>query len=412
MRRALAPNFTLDYTGAIDPWIETLRHQGFSALGTEFSNYNPPYLYLLYIGTKLPIHHDLIVDKIIAGSFDLLLAAGVAGIVYRLRGKLFLAAIGAIAALFIPEVFLSSGMWGQADSTYTTFLVWAAFFLLKKQDIGAWVMFAIAFAFKLQGLFFLPWMALAFIFQKHRWRAVGIGVLTLLATYIPALVAGRSVSSLASIYIAQTSAQPELTALAVNLYQWVPSSFFATVYPAGLFFGVGIVAILCPLYLRHGATMTGPWMLRIAAAIGVVVPFVLPEMHDRNFYPGDVFVVLCISVDRRYIVPAVATQFTALCAYSPILRGSQIISFQTASIVQLAAVVMVVVLSFPAAFNPRLVGGDPEAKGIAEGLGDSSISSSLAADATGLVTTVSNAFGVKRPGERWSRTKRRLTRPF
>ena len=52
---ALALRYTLidfksvDYYSSLKPWYLALHSQGFSAFATDFSNYNPPYLYLLYV---------------------------------------------------------------------------------------------------------------------------------------------------------------------------------------------------------------------------------------------------------------------------------------------------------------------------------------------------------------------------
>ncbi|HPU02673.1 MAG TPA: glycosyltransferase 87 family protein, partial [Rhodoglobus sp.] len=196
VRFSLGPLSTGDYTHFMKGWIEVLREQGFAAFGTSFANYNPPFLYLLYLFGLLPIG-GLAVVKVIAALFDFALAAGVAAIAYRLRGSMIVAAFAGVGALFIPEVLINSGMWGQVDATYTAFLVWSVYFVLARRDIPAWVLFALALSFKLQAIFLLPWLAVAFVLQKHRWRAVAIGAGVFLLTYVPALLAGRSPGSLA-----------------------------------------------------------------------------------------------------------------------------------------------------------------------------------------------------------------------
>ena len=64
-----------DYLGKVSHWYNFIRSNGFSAFATNFSNYNPPYLYLFYlvirsdpdlptvIGAKIP---GLICDFICA----------------------------------------------------------------------------------------------------------------------------------------------------------------------------------------------------------------------------------------------------------------------------------------------------------------------------------------------------------
>jgi Gpi18-like mannosyltransferase len=317
IRRYLVPEVNPNYTDFLRPWVEHMRRDGGKSLGEDFANYNVPYLYVLYLGSVTPFS-ALHVVKAIAIIFDLFMAIGVAAIVFHFRRNAMLAAVAAAVTLFLPEVFLNSAMWGEADSSYTAFLVWAAYFIVARKDIPAWVMFSLALAFKLQAVFFLPWILLALIVQRHRIRAALIGIVVFFAVWVPALVAGRSLHSLAEIYVTQYKYSSSLTLQAANIYQWVPNTMSRYIHPAGIFFGIGIVALLGLVYLRRlrGLAQTEIWLLQVAAAFGVLVPFILPAMHDRYFYPGDVFAVICALVIRDYLVPAIALQFTAIIMLS------------------------------------------------------------------------------------------------
>lgn len=363
MRVALAPDVSRDVAHAVGPWLDTIRSGGFSALGGSFANYNPPYLYLLYLGSLTPLS-DVAVVKTIAAVFDLALAAGVAAVAYRVRGSIAIAAVAGVGILLLPEVFLNSAMWGQADGIFTALLVWSAWGLLTRRFTLAWVLFALAFSVKLQAMFLLPFIALAFIVQRHRWRSVLIAVGALLLTYVPALIAGRSVGSLASVYLDQVGAKKLLAVGVANMYQWIPSKFYPTVFPAGLLFAVAVVALLVALYLRQAPPPeeSGPWLLRVGAAVGVLVPFILPAMHDRYFYAGAVFTALCVLVDRRYLGPLVVLQFTAVMAYSPFLWGATVLPYWAVAIPQLGAVLWVVWLSMPRGFASGATPVDRDAR--------------------------------------------------
>jgi Gpi18-like mannosyltransferase len=364
MRYALLSNYTLDFTGFGHPWIQTIRHGGFKSLGGSFSNYNPPYLYLLYIGTLLPGLGDLAIIKIIAYLFDLALAAGVATLVFLLHRRVLLAALVGTATLFIPEVLLNSSLWGQADSTYTAFLVWAMVFMVRRKDVASWILFALALSFKLQAGFFLPAMAVAFIVQRHRWRAVLFAGVTLGLTYVPSLLAGRSIASLARIYLTQAShGNTNLTWGAANLYEWISERLYTTVSRGGLFFAIGVVALLSASYLSVGRRLRRPepWLLQVAAAMGVVVPFIMPGMHERYFYAGAVFAIACIFVDLSYIIPALILQFTAICAYAPFLLRVTIVPLPILAAIQLVPVAWILGASiFRARLTPAPLLSHPE----------------------------------------------------
>src|SRR3989339_892735 len=63
-----------DFFGFLSPWLEFIRQNGgLAALKHAFSDYNPPYLYLLALFSYFPIS-DLFVVKIISALFDVLAA--------------------------------------------------------------------------------------------------------------------------------------------------------------------------------------------------------------------------------------------------------------------------------------------------------------------------------------------------
>jgi Gpi18-like mannosyltransferase len=348
MQWELAPYETNDFTNAYRVWFEFLKTNGFSGLANTPSDYNVPYLYLLYVGTLTPLPAAVVV-KGIAIFFEFAMAVGFGAITFRLRRNYFVAVAVSVGAFFVPEAVLNVAMWGQSDSIHTALLVWAAYFLMRRRDIPAWVLFALALAFKLQAIFFLPLFLLALIVQRQRWRAPIIGVLTFLVTYVPALIAGRSPSALASIYVTQSREYKSLALGAATFYQWIPNDFFSIWRPAGVFLALGIVALLTLIYLRMWRQVadTRVWLLQAGAAYGVLIPFVLPQMHDRYFFAGDIFVVICTFVSSKYLVPAAILQFTALMSYGWFLfkLPEPMIPFSILAIFQLIAVAWIVRLS-------------------------------------------------------------------
>ena len=47
---------SVDWTTYWDPWITILKEQGFKAMATDFYDYAPPVMYLLYGITLLPVN--------------------------------------------------------------------------------------------------------------------------------------------------------------------------------------------------------------------------------------------------------------------------------------------------------------------------------------------------------------------
>ncbi|KXK11697.1 MAG: hypothetical protein UZ14_CFX002002665 [Chloroflexi bacterium OLB14] len=65
-------------------------------------------------------------------------------------------------------MFNSTG-WGQIDSLYTSFLLLCVYFLLKEKPFYAMLMFGVAFSFKSQSVFLLPFLGIMFLKGKINW---------------------------------------------------------------------------------------------------------------------------------------------------------------------------------------------------------------------------------------------------
>jgi Gpi18-like mannosyltransferase len=103
---------TLDYQNFLSPWYDFIKENGgFPALGKDFSNYSPPYLYLLLLAVYLPLK-KLYAIKLITVLFDIAAAVLVFLIVRRKYRSFVIPAAASLVFLFTPTVFINSSMWG------------------------------------------------------------------------------------------------------------------------------------------------------------------------------------------------------------------------------------------------------------------------------------------------------------
>ena len=97
-----------DYRAFLSGWFQHLASSGFAGLADEFSNYNTPYLVLLWLATKLPVS-QIVAIKSISVVFDLVLAFFAYRIVRELRpAATWLPVIITGLVLFLPTVVLNS----------------------------------------------------------------------------------------------------------------------------------------------------------------------------------------------------------------------------------------------------------------------------------------------------------------
>jgi Gpi18-like mannosyltransferase len=347
---ALALRYTLldfksvDYYASLKPWYLTLRAQGFSAFATDFSTYNPPYLYLLYlvarflpdvsivVGVKLPA----IAADVVCAVFTFLLVR----LKYANRPAVPLLAAGAI--MFAPTVVLNSSFWGQADSLLALGILGAVYFLALDRPGWAMLFYGIALAFKLQGAFLAPVIVALALRRIVPWKTLLIIPAVLLVALLPAWIAGRPFIDLLGIYAYQASQFEYITMNAFSAYTWLPGSkqvFNLFLVPAVLM-GAAAALALCYVIYRSGRKMTVALIIEVSLLAMIVVPFFLPKMHDRYFYPADVLsIVFAFFNPGLFWVPFLIVG-SSFVAYQPFLFERDLVPLPVLTLVILILVVL------------------------------------------------------------------------
>lgn len=146
-----------DYLGKVSHWYNFIRSNGFSAFATNFSNYNPPYLYLFYLVIRSDPDLPTVIGAKIPGLIcDFICAYYVYRIVKVKNTNSMTPLIAAVAVLFAPTVILNSAYWGQSDSIYTAALTACIYYLIVRKNWLSMLAYGIALSFKLQAIFVAP----------------------------------------------------------------------------------------------------------------------------------------------------------------------------------------------------------------------------------------------------------------
>jgi Gpi18-like mannosyltransferase len=316
-----------DYEVFLAPWVEHFRRNGgFLALRNYPGDYNVPYLYLLAFFSYLPVS-DLFLIKLASTVFDLTMSfglvwavTGVRNLGEQARGLLFL------LPLSLPTVLLNSADWGQCDSMYAAFAVLSLGALIHNRSRLAVIMAAMAFAVKLQAVFFLPLGLICLLTGRIRWRNLFWFPAAYLITIFPAMLFGRPFLSMLMIYFNQTQSHsrvrlqlnaPSLFALLPNTIPIGAGRFWGIVIA-----GVFVLALTAFLWVQR-RSLDGARLYAAAAAFCLFVPFLLPGMHDRYFFLADVLtagLVFAVFDSRaagcRPCIAILAPVFTQLGSYT------------------------------------------------------------------------------------------------
>lgn len=318
---------SLDAENFVIPWYERLSMEGFSAFSSEFSNYSPTYLYLLWIGSYfVGPENPLIGIKIVGIVVDIILSAAVAYLTCTVLGKNEQLKRSLVFSVIwcMPTAIVNSSVWAQCDALYTAALVLTIAAAIKKRSLLCFLIFGIALSTKLQAMFLSPAILLWMIVGVIHWSAMPMAALSYICMLTPAAIAGRSWHALLTIYVSQGSSERALALSAPNPWTVVPEKVISyKQYLFGVMAGLIITTSATITYVLKGTrrikSLTGVLILESAFVSCFIVPFLLPKMHDRYFFPADVLSITLTLVDRRWWPIAGLVQFASLTAYCPFL---------------------------------------------------------------------------------------------
>lgn len=287
-----------DYDIYLADWLQKLAAGSFAeGMRQNIGEYNVLYQYILFIITRLSVP-SLYAVKAVSFIGDAFLAGAAAALAQK-NGKKSMAAFG--LALLLPTIVLNGGMFAQCDSLYAACALWGLALALEGKPARAAACFALSLAFKLQAVFILPIVVVLWADKKLRLSDALVFLGTLVLTALPALLGGKSLGALLSIYTAQTGLYTGLTYNAPSLFALMNTTGL-DVYAYGNF-GMALAFGACALLTAHGVKcagkMTREAYLHLALLLPLTVVFFLPRMHERYFYLADILGVTLAAYDKK-----------------------------------------------------------------------------------------------------------------
>jgi Gpi18-like mannosyltransferase len=340
------------------PWHEHLVQYGYQGIATIASNYNVAYLYILWAVTHLPVP-AVVGVKLITIFFEFIFAFVVYLIVREHYSKKSYAPMfAAVGALYIPTILLQGALWGQCDIIYVTFLVLSWRAIIKNKPWAAWLLFGVALAFKLQAIFFLPFLAYwwfasstlrrpVFTKQNVSLLAPLAAPLVVLVLALPALAAGRSLASSFSVYFTQVADTGNTVSLGsgITMFQLLvdvkDQSILYLSQPA-VFIAMAVVIGLIAFYILFNRNTRDKDMYLLPQVILLIIPFMLPYMRNRYSFAAELFTILFALCTRRkwFIITAILLQITVLPRYALYLWNTNVTwDVKYLALVQLAIII-------------------------------------------------------------------------
>jgi Gpi18-like mannosyltransferase len=328
-----------DYNVYLSRWLNIMRVlPGTDPLTVPIGDYNMPYLYFLFGVSKLEVF-DLYQIKMLSVVFDFVLALGI----YKLVSIYTKGAVSKLVAyslsLFVPTVLLNSAYWGQCDGIYAALCVWGLYFGIKSKGIASISLFALAFSVKIQSIFILPIIFVLVLNKKIKIRELGFFPIVFVATLVPALLCGRSFYDTFSIYISQTSSYPYLTLNCPTFWALFPEGYFEVFGTSALYLAGAVLLVFCVYIYQNKEKLNNLLLFDIAFIFVIMLPFILPRMHERYFYLAEIMCVAYILLHRnRIIIPPLIILTSYFCYYA-YLFGDRFITLEKSAIINLVVLV-------------------------------------------------------------------------
>jgi len=340
LRISLLEFESADYLWHTSKWIEFIRQNGgLRAFRFPFSNYAPSYLYLLLITQEL-FHRfpDVVIPKIPSIVFDFILAYYGYRIVRLKYGRATISLSAFLLILFLPTVVLNRSLWGHADAAYTACLVGCVYYLMTKREIPAFIAFGLSLSLKVQAIFLAPLLAILLLRKQVSLKSFLIIPGIYLLTILPAWLVGRPLPELLTIYLGQSEQGRLLAANAPTMYKWFPNSLYNVFNPAGVVLAAAIALLFCFAVYRSRLKLSAGVIIQLATISTLMMPFFLPKMHDRYFFPADLFSTLYAFYYPRYFFIPLMVVSVSLFSYFPFLFHMELISLKYMAVVLLLTI--------------------------------------------------------------------------
>ena len=270
---------------------------------------------------------------------DLVCAFFAFGVILSATRSNLRASFACLSVFLAPTVILNSSYWGQADVFYTSFLVLAVWLLISKRFSWAMLSYGVALAFKLQSVFLGPFLAALFLIGYIPWKKVFLIPIPYVISILPAWIAGRPLLQLLMIFWNQAGTYKRLTLNAASAYAWFFEDQYTLISKAGIFFAAAICLLFIALIFFRKRKIESGEIVLLATLSVFLVPFFLPSMHERYFYPADVFSILVVFCYPELFLVPIFSQLSSFFTYQPFLTDKVVFPLSVVSFLNLAAIV-------------------------------------------------------------------------
>lgn len=332
-----------DFTRFLSPWFDYLKNNGgLKALSNYPGDYNAPYVTIIALLTYLPIK-KLYLIKTVSVIFDFTLALSAAYLVGYIvpKNKKEYSLLTYSSILLLPTVFMNSALWSQCDAGYATFIILSLLYLLKEKYIKSFILLGVAFALKLQFMFVLPIFIVIYI-SKNKFSILYFLIIPLVnfILCIPAMLFGKPIKDILTVYFNQTQTyKNDLSLNFPNIYtiiQGTPTVF----YRVGFLLTIAACVLMLGFVIYKKVKWNNEKILNLALWFIVITTFLLPGMHERYMYVGEVLSIICYIAYKKNLSLTAFILTASTITYSSFLFNEYNMNMQYLTLAYLAVIIL------------------------------------------------------------------------
>ncbi|MEA4927600.1 MAG: glycosyltransferase 87 family protein [Candidatus Limiplasma sp.] len=315
-------------------WYGAIKSGGMAnALAPQYQwTYSPLHLYLWALAARLLPHAD---DLLVLKGVSFLMEAGLmvacgllAWAVLPPRRRKFGFFVTMSVLWLSPILVLNVAGWGQTDASYVALSVLSLWLLIRDRPAWAMVSFGLALAFKLQAIFLLPVLLIAYFCRDKKFSVLWFLLIPAVwvATGLPMVLLGESPLYAVTVYLGQTSLYVEATFNCPNLFALLGDALTSKSMILGMWQRYGLVLALFALggmaaWLLYSRKRISDATLPLLGAWCVLAClFFLPRMHERYGMVGEVLLILwAVQLWKprgfAYVVLGTLPTVSAYCQY-------------------------------------------------------------------------------------------------
>ncbi|MDD6302378.1 MAG: hypothetical protein PUA56_03590 [Bacillales bacterium] len=326
IRVAMFNEVSWDVESFLTSWYKEILND-YKALGKSVGDYTPAYLYFIWFLSlfrfepgSLPFVYGI---KIFSIIFDFACAIFAGLIVYRLTDKNKLKAAFTYALVLCGiTVCLNSSWWGQCDSIFVSFCIASIYFFLRKNHRTSMILYGFAFAFKLQSIFILPIFVIAAFRRELKFKYfLYIPFVYILFALPSCFIADNffdRFGEIMMVYVNQTANSYSQLALNAGTFWTLIFKNFTnsdTISAFSVPLSLGVIGTTLFALFHSKKEFDDFDYIDIFMLFSLIVPFILPHMHDRYYFLTDVMVCIYVILKPKMFYVAILEIANSLFGY-------------------------------------------------------------------------------------------------